>query len=62
VRPGVVLCAVIGHRWHVDESSTEPDPVICCDRCGRRQLAQTTSAFNRRIAAKTGNDRAVGPF
>jgi hypothetical protein len=61
VRVGVVLCAVIGHRWHVDES-TEIEPVLCCDRCGRTQLAPTGSAFGNRVNVKAGADRAVGPF
>jgi hypothetical protein len=62
MRLGVVLCAVIGHRWRVDETSTEPEAVICCGRCGRRQLAPEASAFERRIEAEAGADRKVGPF
>jgi hypothetical protein len=62
MRLGVVLCAVIGHRWRIDETSTGPEPVMCCLRCGRRELPPEGSAFNRRIEAKTGADRAVGPF
>jgi hypothetical protein len=62
MRLGVVLCAVIGHRWRVDETSTEPETMICCGRCGTRQPAPAGSAFDRRIEAKTGADRAVGPF
>jgi hypothetical protein len=62
MRLGVVLCAVVGHRWRIDETSTEPEAVMCCLRCGRRQLTPEGSAFDRRIAAKTGADRAVGTF
>jgi hypothetical protein len=59
---GVVLCSVVGHRWRVDETTTGPEIVICCPRCGARQLAPAGSAFDRRIEAETGADRAVGPF
>jgi hypothetical protein len=62
MRLGVVLCSVVGHRWRVDETSTEHEAVIRCDRCGRRQLAPAGSAFGRRIEAEAGADRAVGPF
>jgi hypothetical protein len=62
MRWGAVLCAVIGHRWRVDETSTEPETMICCSRCDLRQLAPEGSAFGRRIEAETGADRAVGPF
>ena len=59
---GVVLCAVIGHRWRVDETSTGVETMICCNRCGARQHAPEGSVFNRRLEAETGSDRAVGPF
>jgi len=59
---GVILCAVIGHRWRVDEASTDPEAVICCKRCGRRQLAPEGTAFSRRLDAETKRDRSVGPF
>jgi hypothetical protein len=62
MRWGVILCSVAGHRWQVDETSTEPEAVICCTRCGARQLAPAGSAFDRRIEARTGADRTVGPF
>jgi hypothetical protein len=62
MRWGVVLCSVVGHRWRVDEASTESEAFICCPRCGARQLAPAGNAFDRRVAAKTGADRAVGPF
>jgi hypothetical protein len=61
MRLGVVLCAVTGHRWHVDEASTEVEPVLRCDRCRARQLAPSGSAFDRRLAAKAGRDRVLGP-
>jgi hypothetical protein len=59
---GLILCATIGHRWHVDETSTEPEPVIRCDRCGRHQHPNVETAFNRRLDSQTGADRSVGPF
>jgi hypothetical protein len=62
MRPGVLLCAIVGHRWRIDEASTEPEALMFCPRCGRRQLPPDGTAFDRRIAAKTGADRAVGPF
>jgi hypothetical protein len=51
---------VIGHRWRVDEASTDPEAFICCGRCGRRQLASDESAFSRRISTEASADHAVG--
>jgi hypothetical protein len=62
MRAGVILCAVIGHRWHVDETSTEVEPVIRCDRCGATEIAPDSTAFGRRLEAETRADRALGPF
>jgi hypothetical protein len=59
---GVVLCSVAGHRWRVDEASTGSEAVMRCTRCGRRQGPPSGTAFDRRLEAKTGADRAVGPF
>lgn len=55
-----LLCAVLGHKWHVDES-TEIEPVLCCDRCGRKQLAPAGSAYGNRVKAKAARDSALGP-
>ena len=57
---GFLICALIGHRWHVDES-TETEPVLCCDRCGRKTLAPAGSAYGNRVAAKAARDSALGP-
>ena len=62
MRVGVLLCAVAGHRWRVDETAAEVEPVICCDRCGARQLAPDGTPFGRRLDAETRADRALGPF
>jgi hypothetical protein len=62
MRFGVVLCGVIGHRWRVDDASTDSEAVIRCERCGRRQLAPAGTAFDRRLDVETDRDRAVGPF
>ena len=62
MKPGVILCAVLGHRWHVDETSTEVEAVICCDRCGAKQLAPDGTVFGRRVSAEATRDRALGPF
>ena len=58
---GFLICALIGHKWRVDDS-TELEPVFCCDRCGRKTLAPSGSAFSKRVDAETARDRAVGPF
>lgn len=57
---GFLICAVLGHRWHVDES-TEIEPVLCCDRCGRKTLAPAGSAYGNRVDAKATRDRLMGP-
>jgi len=62
MRAGVVLCSIVGHRWHVDETSTDPEPIICCDRCGAKELAPDSTAFGRRLSAQAGRDRSVGPL
>jgi hypothetical protein len=59
MRMGAVLCAVIGHRWHVDETSTDSEAVIRCERCDRRQLAPSGTAFGRRLDAQTRANRWV---
>jgi hypothetical protein len=61
MRIGVVLCAVIGHRWHVDETSTDTEAHIGCERCGRDQLAPDGTAFGRRLDAQSREDRSIGP-
>jgi hypothetical protein len=62
MRAGVLLCSILGHRWHVDETSTDSEGHLLCSRCGSRQLLPEDTAFGRRIAAEAGEDRAVGPF
>jgi hypothetical protein len=57
---GFLICALLGHKWHVDES-TEIESILCCDRCGRKTLAPSGSAFGNRVAAKAARDSAVGP-
>lgn len=57
---GFLICALLGHKWHVDES-TETEPVLCCDRCGRKSLVPAGSAFGNRVDAETARDRALGP-
>lgn len=57
---GFLICALLGHKWRVDES-TEVEPVLCCDRCGRKTLAPAGSAFGNRVGAETARDRALGP-
>jgi hypothetical protein len=32
-----LVCVLIGHRWHVDESSYGPAPVMECSRCHSRE-------------------------
>ena len=60
---GALICVVVGHKWHVDESTeTSTEVVLACGRCGRKQLAPTGSAFDNRVNVKTGADRSVGPF
>jgi hypothetical protein len=61
MRVGVILCAVVGHRWRVDETSTDTEAHIRCARCDRVQLAPDGTAFDRRLDAQTGQDRSVGP-
>jgi hypothetical protein len=46
-----LLCAVIGHKWRVDES-TGIEPVLCCTRCGRKQLAPNATGFGVRTKVK----------
>lgn len=31
-----LLCAVTGHRWRVDDSSTGEEMVFRCTRCGKQ--------------------------
>ena len=57
-----LLCAIVGHKWRVDEDSTEVEPVLCCARCGRKTLVPSGSAFSNRVDAETARDRAVGPL
>jgi hypothetical protein len=56
-----IVCAVVGHRWHVDELSQEFEPVFRCARCGSTQLAPNATGFDGRVAAQTKGDRWVGP-
>jgi hypothetical protein len=58
---GLLICVVLGHKWRVDES-TEAEPVLCCDRCGRKTLAPAGSAFENRVGAEATRDRALGPM
>jgi hypothetical protein len=58
---GGVICAVIGHRWRVDETSTDSEAHIRCGRCGRVQLVPDGTAFGRRLDAQTREDRSIGP-
>jgi hypothetical protein len=57
---GFLICALLGHKWHVDES-TEIEPVLCCDRCGRKTPAPVGSAFGNRVNVKAARDRLMGP-
>ena len=59
MRVGALLCAVVGHKWHVDEASTEIEPVLRCGRCGRKQLAPNATGFGVRTDVKA---RAYGSF
>jgi hypothetical protein len=56
---GAVLCAVVGHRWHVDETSTDSEAVLRCERCHRRELAPGGTPFNARLDAQTRANRAL---
>ncbi len=58
---GFLICAVLGHKWHVDESETDTEIVLCCDRCGRKTLAPSGSAYGNRVAAKAKRDSLFGP-
>jgi hypothetical protein len=54
---GFLICALLGHKWHVDESTeTSADIVLCCERCGRKRLAPAGSAYGNRVAAKAARD------
>ena len=60
-----LLCAVRGHRWRPVPDSTEAYPLFECTRCRRRQeFAPGTQAagYGARLEARTGLDKAVGPF
>jgi hypothetical protein len=57
---GSLICALLGHKWRVDES-TEVEPVLCGERCGRTTRAPAGSAFANRVGAETARDRALGP-
>jgi hypothetical protein len=57
-----IACAVIGHRWRIDETSTDSEAHIRCMRCGRRQLPAPGTAFEQRLGVETSRDRAVGPM
>jgi hypothetical protein len=61
MRIGLVLCAVTGHRWRVDETSTDSEAHIRCGRCGRVQLAPEGTALDRRLDAQAREDRSIGP-
>jgi hypothetical protein len=56
-----LLCVLIGHRWHVDEASTEIEPVLLCSRCGARELVPSGSGYLNRVAAKARRDSTLGP-
>ncbi len=58
---GFLICAVLGHTWRVDES-TEAEPVLCCERCGRETLVPEGSAFGNRVGAEAARDSALGPI
>jgi hypothetical protein len=57
---GFLICAVIGHKWHVDESETDTEIVLCCGRCSRKQLAPAGSAYGNRVDAKAQASRVLG--
>jgi hypothetical protein len=56
---GVVICAVIGHKWHTVESDVEVEPVLECSRCGRQQLAPNATGIG--VRTKVRGD-AYGSF
>jgi len=60
MRIAAALCAVIGHRGRVDETSTDSEAHIRCQRCDREQDAPDGTVLGR-IDAKTFGDRSVGP-
>jgi hypothetical protein len=59
MRLGAVVCALAGHRRRVDES-TETEPVLCCDRCGRKELAPAGSGYGNRVDAKARATNVTG--
>jgi hypothetical protein len=61
MRVAAIRC-VLGHRWTIAESSTEAETVLCCERCGRRQLAPEGTAFQRRTTLRGNLERRAGPF
>lgn len=56
-----LLCVISGHKWHVDESETDTEIVLCCNRCGQKQLAPVGSAYGNRVDAKAKRDSVLGP-
>jgi hypothetical protein len=57
---GALACMVMGHKWRVDEASTDPEAHLVCLRCERHQLPPTDSAYNNRLRVETDRIRRTG--
>jgi hypothetical protein len=62
MRAGAVLCAVIGHHWRVDDSSTSDETLLRCTRCGYQHLAAPEATDNQvRGGLIDPIDQSIGP-
>jgi hypothetical protein len=50
-----LLCVALGHKWTPAEQSGVPDPVLCCQRCGR------TSIFSEEARSKISFEERIQP-
>jgi hypothetical protein len=41
------LCAVLGHKWRIDDTVTGSEPIVRCGRCGKHEIAPEGSEFTR---------------